>query len=273
MNRLRISRLILICGYNQGQLNYNMTAGNVNIQLKISTWDKLSTQVLKMNDIAHYDWLKKHLAEKIERMPDGFLFNEAIGLMVKMDPTQKNEYLKYLAQIYVSGNLKLNDNQEFIDALNLFHRIKKSLNNKDVYQFSSEKELIDWAKGRESIRAKRRSDKKLGAKIIINTADFKAIQLFTMEAAIEYGKGTQWCTASTKSDNDFYDYLHRGEMFVIIAGNRKFKLGMFLDMFTDEENTHLLYKPEDITYLSSFPEYKNFLNYMLHRYCLDAKPL
>ena len=43
----------------------------------------------------------------------------------------------------------------------------------------------------------------------------------TERAACFYGKGTQWCTASTKSDNKFNLYNEGGKLYILI--NKKFK--------------------------------------------------
>jgi hypothetical protein len=77
-----------------------------------------------------------------------------------------------------------------------------------------------------------------GAEYVINDPDFKILRLKTHEAACHYGSGTKWCTAGRDSKGTFDHYAQQGDLYVIIAKNRKFQMHYESGQLMDEKDHH-----------------------------------
>jgi len=76
------------------------------------------------------------------------------------------------------------------------------------------------------------------AKLIYNGSDLKVVEVNSKEAAIYFGKGTQWCTASTKSQNMADYYLKKGNLYVVMikGNNEKYQFHFQDEQFMDSED-------------------------------------
>lgn len=180
-----------------------------------------------------------------------------------------SNYIQWLAKQYINNQYKLEDVNQVKKDIDTFIRVRAQLPNKDLNSYKNLTQLYDAIKPFESQeivsgKQQKQAVKESGANKIIDTPNFKVLDLQTEEAAIFYGKGTKWCTAATEAENLFNDYKKTDNVYTILAGGRKFQLCMQKDQFKNEQNQDLT--KEDIKYLSKYPEYKHFLNLMIEKY-------
>lgn len=216
---------------------------------------------------------------------DSFPKREAKGALKiverlrKIDPSKSGENLQYIARMYGNKQFKLEDSQRLKSDLELFYKVKSKLQNKDLNSYKELKDLYavlepftekgdddpELASNKELARRMKSSVKKL-----IDAPNFKVIVPETEEAACFYGKGTKWCTASTDSHNLFKSYKDRDDLIIIIAKrdgkDRKFQFHYESGQIMDELDRSIKGNKQDIDFLSSFPEYADFLNMMIEKH-------
>ncbi len=187
----------------------------------------------------------------------------------KADPTS-GKYLVFLANMYANQQFKLKDVDRIKSALLIFDKVKSKLTNGDIMTYHNISDVFSAVEPFRSSSVKTLSNKEQkrylkteGADFIINTPDFKVIQPLTKEAACLYGAGTKWCTSASQ-DNKFAAYNANGAIYIIIAGKRKYQMHYFSDRFTNELDKDVT--STDIALLSKYPQYKQFLNILIHKY-------
>ena len=180
-------------------------------------------------------------------------------------------YLKPVINWYVSRphQFQLEDVERIKDYLMRFEAAKSKLAEKNLSAYKQVADLLNALKQAEgdntkSVTAAKKEIKSTGAQKLVDTPNFKVIIPLTKEASCEYGAGTEWCTAATKSENRFDQYNSQGKLYIIIAGNRKFQLHMETSSFMDENDQPI--NQADISFLSKIPQYKDFLNYLIKTY-------
>lgn len=109
-----------------------------------------------------------------------------------------------------------------------------------------------------------------------NTGAFRVILPKTEKASQLYGGGTSWCTAYTDKPCKFNEYIAQGKIYIIFTpatgpndkfargGYRKYQIHMENNEFKDSFNENLT--QEHIHYLSGIPEYRKFLEALIHDY-------
>ncbi len=140
----------------------------------------------------------------------------------KADPTDNKQYLNWLINIYLSGNLLDEDIYKANEELSLFFKNKEKIpleqRNINSYtdlqslssvlqKYSSEEEM--------SSTEKQKIIKLEGAEQVYDSPNWKIIIPKTEEAACLYGKSTKWCTASS-AHNRFSYYSQQGPLFILI---------------------------------------------------------
>lgn len=190
------------------------------------------------------------------------LINE---LKTKCDPTG-GKYLQFLVNMYIKGQFKLEDMPRIKKDLGIFDKAKAKI-KKDILSFKSLNDLYDTVEPYYDADLSSNKEKikltKKDAEYIINTPDFKVIVPKTKEAACLYGSGTKWCTAA--DENNMFDHYHaQGNLYVIIAGDKKFQLHYESGQFMNARDQELT--KTEISYLSKYPQYKEFLNGLIDRH-------
>lgn len=229
----------------------------------------------KIRDLteAREDFVATQLGPKIEaayqkdvgRKPH---LTGALEIVNYISHNTDSKYIQWIAKQYTIGAFKLEDCTRMKTELATFDKVKPRLANKDLNSYKTLVDLYAALKPFEDqdVRSAGEQERDLkagGAEKIIDTADFKVLKLKTKEAACFYGKGTKWCTAAD-NDNRFDYYASKDDLYVILAGDRKFQLSMRTDSFMNEQDQALT--KADITFLSKFPQYKDFLNAMIEKY-------
>ncbi len=191
------------------------------------------------------------------------------------DPTKAADSLVWLSRMYANKQFRLEDISRIRDDLTKFFKMRKAIPNKDLNSYKSLGQLYDAVEQAEaqnaptqSKRAATQEIKSEGAKYLINTPKFKALQIITHDAACRYGANTKWCTASREDPSPFNSYSEQGPLFVILATAddgrvHKFQFHVESSQFMDERDQPL--SAENINFLSSFPEYEQFLNILIKK--------
>ena len=69
--------------------------------------------------------------------------------------------------------------------------------------------------------------------------NFQKVQKDLFGASCELGSGTDWCTATGKTDNFFQDYISKGDIYIIISKSNpkeKYQFHYETDSFMDRDD-------------------------------------
>ncbi len=172
---------------------------------------------------------------------------EEFKQIVAADPTsgedKMGKYSKWLLALYASDNLKLEDLYKATEYLTTFHRYKQKLDRKDIGQYKSLPDLYNaiepYSDNTKAASHKEEIRKiKEGAEKVYEDDEWLVVVPHTRAAAIEYGKGTQWCTAATESYNYFEHYSQQGPLYININKNtgEKYQFHFESEQFMDERD-------------------------------------
>ena len=199
---------------------------------------------------------------------DDDVFNQ----IVQSDPTYKPEkpdkigqYAKWLLSLYKQGRLKIEDLYKATQYLTVFQKAKtmKRLENADINKYKSLPELYKAVENfmpkddgeNDSLMSQSDKEKQTQAEAekVYEDEDYIIVIPHTKEAAIKYGKNTQWCTAATGSYNYFDDYNKEGNLYIIIPkdGSGKYQFHFESNSFMDAHDNPI-YK-EDFWYDDLIP--------------------
>ena len=174
---------------------------------------------------------------------------EVFDKIASADPTgkpdKKGKYTEWLLNLYKADNLKMEDLYKATDYLGMFHKFKNRIEQKDIRAYKSLPELYnvvkqyidnpDQATSKSDERRKVKNDE---AEKVYEDSEWLVIVPHTKRAAIEYGKGTQWCTAATGSYNYFDDYNNDGPLYINInkRTGKKYQFHFESHQFMDEND-------------------------------------
>lgn len=166
-------------------------------------------------------------------------FPEAVfWQIVQADPTydaeghpgKKGKYTQWLLHAYQKGTITTESLNECYFLLDVFHRFRQLLEEKDIMKYDTLQKLRDaldpflddpYANKHETSKAMRIRKIKEGAEKVYEDEDWAVFVPHTWEASRYYGKGTRWCTAYDSSDNYFNQYNSKGPLYINI--NRRTK--------------------------------------------------
>jgi hypothetical protein len=173
--------------------------------------------LVMLADEGHFG--SKHLKKK-----ENFLkwANTLFEELASYDPTHNKQYLKWLINIYLDGNLPEEDFYKIPETLSLFykHKEKLSINSRNANNYenlsSMYEKVLPFTRGEEMSASEREKIIKLeGAEQVYEDENWKIIIPKTLEAACLYGKSTRWCTA-TPGNHMFASYTKKGPLYVLI---------------------------------------------------------
>jgi len=172
--------------------------------------DVVSETIFKNGKIANKDMWVKFMMKQFEKFKNA-------------DPTENKEYLNWIMNIYLAGNLLDEDIYKINDYLTLFSKNKEKLpiekrNVNSYNDLSSIYSAVSKFEKDEEMSAseKEKLIKLEGAEQIYDSENWKVIIPKTKDAACLYGKSTKWCTASDGSSNRFSYYHNQGPLFIMI---------------------------------------------------------
>ena len=144
------------------------------------------------------------------------------------DPSENKQYLNWIMNIYLSGNLLDEDIYKIPEILNLFTKNKEKLpiESRNINTFTNINTLYGVVSKYDSEEEMSSSEKEKlvkleGADQVYDSPNWKIIIPKTEEAACLYGRNTKWCTASEKSYNRFSYYNKQGPLYILIDKNIK----------------------------------------------------
>ena len=168
------------------------------------------------------------------------------------DPTPNKQYTQWLARMYVNAggpngpSLSIEDMNRG-DLLRLFDLAKKRRmirpEHADINRFKSYREFEDLMVRQynsfEELETGTQAEGK--ATKVYNDENVTIIVPEDEAAACKYGRGTRWCTASTRGDNYFDSYNRNGKLYILIPKNpkhegEKYQLHFPSNSFMDEND-------------------------------------
>ena len=179
-------------------------------------------------------------------------YNDYLYIVKICDPTydsalgKMGKYTKWLLGMYRKGTFTRGDFGEARSMLIVFDRYKNRVQVRDVTQLHSMGELYQVVKPfMEGDQAVSKSDEirrtKQGAEKVYEDNKWLVVVPHTKEAAILYGKNTEWCTAAEKSENMFDYYNNQGPLYINIdkISNRKYQFHFESKQFMDENDDEI----------------------------------
>jgi hypothetical protein len=214
---------------------------------------------------------------------------DIVSALKKADPDPQGKNLQFIANMYISGQFKMEDLNQVKTDIDKFKKSQRTIIAKlkepgneellakypngvaDLLQLKSLNDLYDLADlagGAADVSGKEVARQEMqGANKVIDTPNFKVYIPQNEEAACRIGSGTRWCTAGD-SNNRFTHYHSQGPLYIIMAKAggklRKWQLHYESGQFMDERDSAI--NQADIALLSKIPEYTDFLNCLIVKY-------
>lgn len=150
---------------------------------------------------------------------------DIIDILSENDPTATNKYLPFMVKQaetwvdWLKEELKTNTFKEMFDIVKEFEELsqKNLLENKDIYAYSSNQEIVDTIKlAREKVT--KSQVKKFETLALYEDDNFLVLQPLTSRSSSVYGKSTKWCVASDQHDfkKYFKQYTENGVLVYVI---------------------------------------------------------
>jgi hypothetical protein len=141
---------------------------------------------------------------------------DTLELIASKDPSKNFKYTELMAKFISQGA----DIEEVEPSIKLLYKIAEKYKGMslEVNSFKSITELDKWLGAKSSIKSKteiKKLDKLNGAEKVFENDKYIVLKILTKEAAILYGKGTEWCISALK-DNAYDDYRKYGQFYFII---------------------------------------------------------
>jgi len=162
-----------------------------------------------------------HFNSSLENLDDQGKLNSLLDQLDQIDPTQNNQYVRWLIREYSRGSFKVEDSQRVQNVLNQFISVQKRLDKKDLnqYKFHDLEDTMDNIFSPDIEQSHDNEDFPDGTKVLYNgPLGWLAIPE-SKEASCELGKGTKWCTAA--SDDNMFDYYSSQGPLYIWRDNRE----------------------------------------------------
>ena len=173
---------------------------------------------------------------------------EDFDIIVHADPTagpdKMGKYGKWLLSMYLKGKFSPQSFLKVKKYLEAFDKYKSRLSINDINQIRSVDELqsivTPYLESPNQPASKTQSIKAMksnGSMKVYEDERWVVIVPFTKDAAIQYGKGTKWCTSAIKN-NMFNHYNGFGNLYIMIdkIGKRKYQYHMEQNEFKDEQD-------------------------------------
>ena len=149
----------------------------------------------------------------------------------------ENDFGNFVMSAQNLNTFKLEDADQIRDALETYERIKPQLqpNERDIGRFKSFYRFEDFVDSKNSFDTDNGEIKdeinRSDVKVLYNGPLGTVTVPKTEEASCLLGKGTKWCTASTRGDNWFDHYNKKGDLIIYNEkpGNAKYQLHVTLD--------------------------------------------
>lgn len=151
-------------------------------------------------------------------------------LFVKSDPTPNSQYLEWMLLRFLdetegAERLMVEDLEKAREDLEFLfkHHAKLPKDKRNIKDYKSLQELyasLSEIRKDDGFISESQSAKvaKEGIEVWLDNDEWYVVMPTTQEAAIIYGKGTRWCTATQRSSN--FDYYNRQGPLIIIINKK-----------------------------------------------------
>lgn len=166
-------------------------------------------------------------------------------------PDKMGKFGKWLLSLHLKGNLLQEDYDKARRYLDCFDLNRRRLGGVDLNRIKSLPDLYDLIKDYiDSPDSVVKSDAEIEREIKATEAErlyeddeWIIIHPLTQNAAVIYGRGTQWCTAATTSYNYFESYNSRGPLHILISKKtgRKYQFHLASHTYCDETDRAIPY--------------------------------
>jgi len=148
------------------------------------------------------------------------IVSDIIKIIESFDPTQNKQYTLQLVNWFINGRNfpKIEDGESTLrQSLYDFQKMKARIPEeyRDIRIYSDPKNFVDNVQTLKEKYGKKEGMPKGKSEIIYDKDGVTARWAMDEEAACYLGQGTQWCTASTQSNNYFDSYNERGGLVVV----------------------------------------------------------
>jgi len=149
--------------------------------------------------------------------------------LLSRDLSSNQKFLNFLGKV-ISPESVNDDLIKSKIAIEKFIKYQKNLEEKDINQYDSLKDISDAISKHEN--KVRRDVKEIdGADVVYEDDRFTVVSPKTHEASCYYGAGSKWCTAAKSSDAHFMSYNRDGKLFYFLdkkekSGSRFYKVAM-----------------------------------------------
>ena len=181
------------------------------------------------------------------------------------DPTPNKAYTPWLARIYANGGPVLSGDERPLEILVLYDLAKKRRMLKpehtDINNFKTYRDLLDTMVRNynfDEIEAGKPDPGK--TKKIYSDDDVTVIVPEDKAGSQRIGRGTEWCTAWTKTDNRFDSYNKQGPLYVLVPKHPEHEGEKYQIHFATEETKNERNKDVSIVNLviNRFPKLYDF---------------
>lgn len=168
--------------------------------------------------------------------------NTLLSFIEENDPTPNKAYTPWLVRTYANGGWSLDQPNRggVIDLLRLYDLAKKRRmlkpEHKDINNFKSYNDLLHTMSTNydfDEIEAAKPDPGRV--KKIYSDDDVTVIVPEDKAGSQRIGRGTEWCTAWTKTDNRFDSYNQQGPLYVLVPKHPKHEGEKYQIHFATEE--------------------------------------
>ena len=223
-----------------------------------------------------YDLVKTAAAESAsqlkERLKNIFTENQ-FNALLSTDPTYTGgdkigSYTLWLIKQFKSnpGSLESDFSNYIYKHLKKFDEIKHNLGQdyKRIESYSTYNDLIDYVgefvRDDENAAAQIEEDKKY-AEILYSDDTWDVVTPTSFEGSCAWGYGTEWCTAKTRNDSAYNDYVKDGRLYIFVnkVTGDKYQYSSSKEEFRDGEENSLELGSFMLTVKDRYPDFYSFL--------------
>ena len=177
---------------------------------------------------------------------------KVLAYIMRHDPSRTQGFSQWMVNKYLKGGFRLEDAPRVMNYLDVFDKAKSRIAKKDINAYKDTAELYQavrpFIEDNVAVSGKQEQDieaQKFAqpnqSQIILDDSEMKILIPKTREAAIYFGRNTEWCTAATTSTNYFDSYNDRGPLYIILlkAQNVRYQWHFETKQFMDEHDARM----------------------------------